>query len=221
MKWRFAKLARFQCFRPSRRCRVGDVDRTQPQTQLIVVFGIRMTHRVRSELLEIQPLDSLEEAHRDDALAWVQSGVPIFRVAKPATPPKHLVSYFAVVDSGNILLVDHKNAQLWLPSGGHVEPDEDPRATVVRELKEELGLAIGLESVGPPTMVTVTETVGLTSGHTDVSLWYVTPGDRSAALEFDRDEFNQVRWFPFAETPVERCEPHLKRFLAKLARADA
>ena len=180
-----------------------------------------MTNRVHSELLEIQPLDFLEEAHLADALAWVQSGVPIFRVAKPATPPKHLVSYVAVVDSGNILLVDHKNAQLWLPSGGHVEPDEDPRATVVRELKEELGLVIGLESVGPPTMVTVTETVGLTSGHTDVSLWYVIPGDRSAALEFDRGEFNQVRWLPFAETPVERCEPHLKRFLAKLARAGA
>jgi 8-oxo-dGTP pyrophosphatase MutT (NUDIX family) len=139
-----------------------------------------MRLRVRSELLEIQPLDSVEKAHLEDAIAWVDSGASLFRISKPAMPPKHLVSYFAVIDSGNILLVDHKNAQLWLPTGGHVEPDEDPRITVVRELKEELGLEIALEAVGPPTMVTVTETVGLTSGHTDVSLWYVVQGDRAA-----------------------------------------
>ena len=184
-------------------------------------LGIRMNHRVRSELLEIQPLDSIEQAHLADAVAWVASGAPLFRVSRPATPPKHLVSYFAVIDSGEILLVDHKNAQLWLPTGGHVEPDEDPRVTVVRELKEELGLEVALEAVGPPIMVTVTDTVGTTAGHTDVSLWYVVEGNRDAALEFDRDEFNDARWFPFSQVPLHRSEPHLKRFLAKVARTDA
>ena len=154
-------------------------------------------------------------------MAWVDSGAPLFRLRKPATPQKHLVSYFAVVDGENILLVDHKNAQLWLPSGGHVEPDEDPRQTVVRELKEELGLDVALERVGPPTMVTVTETVGITSGHTDVSLWYVVQGDRKHTIAFDEHEFNAVCWFPFAHVPLHRSEPHLKRFLAKIARTDA
>ena len=177
-----------------------------------------MNTRVHSELLQIRPLDSEEEEHLTNALAWVESGAPIFRISKPAAPPKHLVSYFAVVDGENILLVDHKNAQLWLPTGGHVELDEDPRSTVVRELKEELGLCIAVDSVGPPVMVTVTGTVGLTAGHTDVSLWYVIHGDRSAFIEYDSEEFHEVRWFPFAELPVERCEPNLKRFVAKLAR---
>ena len=175
-----------------------------------------MKSRVRLELLSIEPLDELEALHLSDALAWVESGAPIFRVAKPATPPKHLVSYFAVVDGENILLVDHKNAKLWLPTGGHVEVGEDPRVTVVRELKEELGLAISPESVGSPVMVTVTETVGLTYGHTDVSLWYVVRGDRLATVSFDRSEFNEVRWFPFNEIPVHRCDPHLPRFLSKV-----
>ncbi len=176
-----------------------------------------MNLRVRSELLSIQPLDELEALHLSDALAWVESGAPIFRVSKPATPPKHLVSYFAVVDEGNILLVDHKNAELWLPTGGHVELGEDPRGTVVRELKEELGLAISRGSVGSPLMVTVTQTVGLTSGHTDVSLWYVVRGDRSLSVDFDREEFNEVRWFPFGEVPFGRCDPHLPRFLSKIS----
>ena len=180
-----------------------------------------MNSRVRSELLKIQPLDSLEQAHLEDAMAWIDSGAPLFRLSKPATPPKHLVSYFAVIDSGSILLVDHKNAQLWLPSGGYVEPDEDPCQTVVRELREELGFDVALEAIGPPTMVTVTETVGITAGHTDVSLWYVVQGNRKAMIEFDQDEFNEVRWFPFTCVPLDRCEPHLKRFLAKVARTDA
>ncbi len=180
-----------------------------------------MTCRVRSELSEIKPHDATEHEHLSNAVAWVESGAPLFRIAKPAVPPKHLVSYFAVIDGGHILLVDHKNAQLWLPTGGHVEPDEDPRATVVRELKEELGLEIALDEVGPPCMVTVTETVGLTSGHTDVSLWYAVPGSRSAAIRFDESEFNEVKWFTFSEALACRSDPHLGRFLAKLIAADA
>jgi 8-oxo-dGTP diphosphatase len=175
-----------------------------------------MPTRVRAELAAIIPLDDLEREHLRDAVAWVDSGEPIFRVAKPATPPKHLVSYFAVVDGEHILLVDHKNAQLWLPTGGHVEVGEDPRATVVRELKEELSLEIPLQRVGPPRMVTVSETVGVTSGHVDVSLWYTVTGSRSTPITFDAAEFNAASWFPFSEVPLERSDPHMGRFLAKL-----
>ncbi len=39
-----------------------------------------------------------------------------------------------------LLLVDHKKAGLWLPSGGHVEIDEHPQTTVQREVREELGI---------------------------------------------------------------------------------
>lgn len=180
-----------------------------------------MSHRIISELSAIEPLDDLERAHLEDALAWVASGAPLYRVHKPAIPPKHLVSYFAVVDGDHVLLVDHRNAQLWLPTGGHVEPDEDPRATVVRELQEELGLVIGIDSVGSPVMVTVTDTVGLTRGHTDVSLWYAVRASRDAALSYDPEEFHSVRWFHFAEVPLGRSDPHMGRFLEKLRASDS
>lgn len=175
-----------------------------------------MNDLVLAELAAIDPLDDIEVAHLADAIAWVRSGSPLCRVAKPATPPKHLVSYFAVVDAEHILLVDHRNARLWLPTGGHVEPDEHPRRTVVRELFEELGLAAEAGAIGPPAMVTVTETVGLSAGHVDVSLWYVVRGDRSDAVVFDPQEFCAARWFSFADAPVERADPHLERFIAKL-----
>jgi len=172
---------------------------------------------IRSEIESIDPLDLIEEDHHADALAWVDSGAQLFRLEKPALPPKHLVSYFAVVDSGGILLVDHISAGRWLPTGGHVEPGEHPRETVARELFEELGVAL-MQEVGPPLMVTCTETVGFGTRHTDVSLWYVISADRSHILSYDKSEFHSVRWFDFGEIPFEQSDPHLRRFVEKLAR---
>lgn len=174
-----------------------------------------MREAIRAELAMVEPHDSLEQEHLAEALAWVDSGAELCRISKPATPPKHLVSYFAVVDGDHILLVDHRNAQLWLPTGGHVEPGEHPRDTVVRELKEELSL-VPVRPVGAPLMVTCTTTVGLTAGHRDVSLWYVVEASRKKPLTFDEQEFNAVRWFPFNEVPFERSDPQMRRFVEKL-----
>src|SRR5262245_50495339 len=175
-----------------------------------------MNTSVLSELSAIRPIDEIERQHLAEARSWVESGAPLFRIEKPATPPKHLVSYFALVSDPHILLVDHKNAQLWLPTGGHVEPHENPSDTVVRELQEELGVSVPIEAIGPPLMVSVTSTVGLTAGHTDVSLWYTVLANRDLQIEFDANEFHAVRWFLFSEVPLQRSDPHLGRFIAKL-----
>jgi 8-oxo-dGTP diphosphatase len=177
----------------------------------------RVRDRIAEIIAAIEPLDDLEREHRDSTIEWIRSGAPIFRTKKPDVPPMHLVSYFALVDEprGKMLLVDHKLAGLWLPSGGHVEPNEDPRATVVRELAEELSLVA--DFVQPdPLFITVTRTGGEDGGHIDVSLWYLLRGDSSAAIEFDRCEFHGVRWFGFDEIPCERSDPHMRRFVEKL-----
>jgi 8-oxo-dGTP pyrophosphatase MutT (NUDIX family) len=88
---------------------------------------------------------------------------------------------------------------------------------VLRELQEELGLAAG-HAIEAPLMVTCTETVGFSAGHTDVSLWYVVRADRRQPLKFDASEFHTARWFSFSDLPLERGEPHLPRFLQKLSR---
>jgi 8-oxo-dGTP diphosphatase len=176
-----------------------------------------MRERIAEIINAIEPLDQLERAHRDSTLEWIRSGAPIFRTAKPDVPPKHLVSYFALIDQqcGKLLLVDHKLAGLWLPSGGHVEPGEYPKATVVRELAEELNLAAEFVQASP-LFITVTRTVGAVGGHTDVSLWYLLRGDSTRAIEFDRGEFHGVRWFGLDEIPFERSDPHTRRFVEKM-----
>jgi 8-oxo-dGTP diphosphatase len=176
-------------------------------------FSIRAA--VRREVTSIQPFDELEEIHRAAALAWIDSGAPLFRTVKPATPPKHLVSYFAVVDGRDILLVDHKSAELWLPPGGHAEPGEHPREAVVRELFEELRV-VPKHDIAEPLMITCATTVGLTAGHVDVSLWYVVTADRNESIQFDEQEFAALQWFHYSDVPLHRSDPHLRRFLAKL-----
>jgi 8-oxo-dGTP diphosphatase len=175
-------------------------------------------------LQAIQPWDAVEADHRADALAWVRSGQDIWRTAAPATPPEHLVSYFLLVDPSarRCLLVDHRKAQLWLPTGGHVDPGEDPASTVARECREELGidapLLDGLTS--NPLFVTRTTTRGTDAGHVDVSLWHVCRAEAATPLEPDLDEFREVRWWTFDELSrldPAGFDPHFPRFLAKLS----
>lgn len=178
--------------------------------------------RVYDLVQGIEPYDDLEREHIANVLAWIQSGLNIFRIEKPDKPPKHLVSYFVLIDPDHksLLLADHIKAQLWLPSGGHVEFGEDPKDTVVREAQEELGQqAVFLRGNQKPFFVTVTKTVGLTAGHTDVSLWYLLRGRLHDRLNFDRREFTDVAWFSFDEvlesSPVI-FDPNMHRFTMKL-----
>lgn len=175
-----------------------------------------MREIIRSEIAALDPLDELEATQIADTLAWIESGSEIFRITKPATPPRHLVSYFLLVDGDHLLLVDHIKAKLWLPTGGHVDPGEHPKETVRREVVEELGIEAEFLSEAP-IFLSVAETVGLTAGHTDVSLWYALKGERGMPLDFDGSEFHSVKWFHKEDVPFERSDPHLKRFLAKLA----
>lgn len=165
----------------------------------------------------MRPYDALENEHLHQTLTWITSGAALFRTQKPATPPQHLVAYFALFDPSRdkLLLVDHKNAGLWLPSGGHVEVDEHPRTTVIREAREELAVAAQF-LWDEPLFLTVTETVGTLTWHTDVSLWYVLQGDSTVPLAYAPDEFYGVAWFALDGLPLNRTDPHLVRFAAKL-----
>jgi 8-oxo-dGTP diphosphatase len=170
----------------------------------------------------IVPCDDLEKAHQEDTVAWLKSGVNPFRLIKPDIPPKHLVTYFVLVDpkQRSILLVDHIKAQLWLPSGGHVEYNERPEDAVVREAREELNIdATFLNGNARPFFTTSTLTVGLTPGHTDVDLWYLLKGSVHDRLNYDKSEFVDVEWYTFdeiLEMDPAIFDPHLQRFTYKL-----
>jgi 8-oxo-dGTP pyrophosphatase MutT (NUDIX family) len=183
--------------------------------------------KIANLLKQVKPFDLEEQKHIKDALDWITSGVEIFRIEKPATPSKHLVSYAVLVDfkKNKILLFDHKKALKKLPSGGHIDKDEMPIEAAKREMFEELGINSKpiSDGRGVPFFVSVVETVGITAGHIDVDLWYIFEGNSNLKIndeaeEFKR-EFNGYYWLGFDEIlamPIKGLDANMHRFVNKL-----
>ncbi len=54
---------------------------------------------------------------------------------------RHFTATGIVIDDQNrALLIRHKKLGVWLPPGGHVEPNETPDVAVLREIWEESGV---------------------------------------------------------------------------------
>lgn len=185
---------------------------------------IPSTQVVYDLVRDIEPCDAIEADHQADTLRWLEATDDVFRRAKPATPDRHLVSYVPVLDAadGSTLLVDHINAGLWLPPGGHVEPQEHPVETARREAREELAIEVAfVEDTLRPSFLTVTRTTGAHGGHLDVSLWFVLAGQRGMPLTIEQNEFTEARWWTPAEllaADPHGLDPHYRRFVSKVCR---
>jgi 8-oxo-dGTP pyrophosphatase MutT (NUDIX family) len=57
---------------------------------------------------------------------------------------RHFTVTTFISSNGKTLLHWHKKNQMWLPPGGHIEPDEDPYEAALREVQEEIGFGITL-----------------------------------------------------------------------------
>ncbi len=165
----------------------------------------------------IPPFDLLEAEQRANILNWLRSSAEIYRLVKPATPPKHLVVYAAIVDpaQGQCFLIQHRKAGLWLPTGGHVDPGEDPFAAAQRELLEETGRTFPAV-MKRPVLVTVDETLGTqVEKHTDVCLWYAFTATAGEAFDIDPGESTGGAWFDFQKLEGLVCGPQVGRFIRK------
>ena len=174
----------------------------------------------------VNSFDETEEKHIKDAIDWVNSGTEIFRIKKPATPIKHLVCYTVLCDNDKqkVLLLEHKQSGLILPSGGHVEKNEMPYKTVSRELQEELGIDAKfiLREWKIPFFITQVKTVGKSAGHIDVDLWYLLKGNSEKPIKEDspdfKREFGEFNWHTFdeiLEMSLETLDPNMHRFIKK------
>jgi 8-oxo-dGTP diphosphatase len=77
-------------------------------------------------------------------------------MAKTVTGPSLFVVAVALVDRAGRVLVQQRPAGkqlagLWEFPGGKVEPGETPEAALVRELSEELGIAVAPDALRPLT----------------------------------------------------------------------
>lgn len=59
---------------------------------------------------------------------------------------REFISTVFIVDKNKVLLNLNKKCNIWVPVGGHIEKNELPCDSVIREAKEETGLDIQLVS---------------------------------------------------------------------------
>jgi len=97
---------------------------------------------------------------------------------------RHLTATGFVVCEGRVLLHWHRKNQLWLPFGGHLEPNEDPVQTVLREIEEECGIAAelleppnsfgirNLPVVAPPVVILIEPTTDGITRHEHIDMIY-------------------------------------------------
>ena len=63
---------------------------------------------------------------------------------KEETIVRHFTASVFIVADSKVLLLEHKKIASWLPPGGHVEENELPNETAIREVREETGLNVEL-----------------------------------------------------------------------------
>jgi len=114
-----------------------------------------------------------------------------------------------VIDNDRVLLLWHKKLQMWLPPGGHIDPNELPDEAAIREVLEETGLEVLLDSplsappMAGPRPLARPEGIQLESispGHEHIDLIYfarlAVPG---AVPPLANDEVERVGWYGQAD----------------------
>lgn len=114
----------------------------------------------------------------------------------------HTVVAAALVRDGRVLLGHRSPARRWYPDvwdvlGGHIDEGESPQQALVRELDEELGVAVDTSLGGPLARLVDPEGQG---GGLDITIWVVTAW-RGEIVNQAPEEHDALRWFTRAELP--------------------
>lgn len=125
-----------------------------------------------------------------------------------------------VLYKDRVLLHIHKKYNLWFPPGGHVEPDEFPHNTAVREVFEETGLRVKLASTEsapyialgsveriPAPFCTMREGIGSDREFYDFIFVAFADTDKVSPPE---NESKVFRWFSKDDLQDNTVIPHIR-----------
>jgi 8-oxo-dGTP pyrophosphatase MutT (NUDIX family) len=130
---------------------------------------------------------------------------------------RHFTVAVFVVWDGKVLLHRHRKLAMWLPPGGHIEPNELPDEAAVREVLEETGIGVQLtgerrEDVEDPIQLHRPAGVQLENiapGHQHIDLiYFATPtGPTEIHPTYNEDK---VGWYAPEDWNEMRVNPEVR-----------
>ena len=127
---------------------------------------------------------------------------------------------------GQVLLLFHHKFGRWMCPGGHIEPGETPDAAMLREVREETGLAATILS--PTPQVKDAHAFALTTPlcvlhewitpeHVHIDLVYKCLAKDPGALRVNPREAREARWFDTGEVldwPEDKTYQNIRQVIA-------
>jgi len=132
---------------------------------------------------------------------------------------REFISTVFVVKDGKVLMTWNKKVNNWIPIGGHVEKNELPCDSVIREAKEESGLDIELISLSESETGNLAQPVHIhldhiKEDHEHINLIYFGIVKGGECFEID-DEGKELRWFSKEDLKKEKLLPNVKEWALK------
>ncbi len=123
-------------------------------------------------------------------------------------------------ERGRLLVGRHASGDVHVVPGGAVEPEEEPEAAAIREVREETGLTVSIDRIvgvyGGPDCTVVYPNGDRTSYMIAVYQGTV----RSGELRPDREEFHSLRYVALDELRSLHLAPWLPKLLGDLEKDD-
>jgi 8-oxo-dGTP pyrophosphatase MutT (NUDIX family) len=145
------------------------------------------------------------------------------------TTVRHFTASAIVFDhTDRVLLVHHNKLGLWLYPGGHVDPNEDPAQTAIREVREEAGIDVeilnrdrfhhpAVTSIPTPFAIIEMAVNDKTTGpHHHIDLVYVCRA-MTTELTHQPAEVAACTWVPVTEVATLATPPELPSLITEAA----
>ena len=135
----------------------------------------------------------------------------------PMNTTIEFVSTVFIVHDNQVLMTWNNKVHNWIPIGGHIEPNELPCDSVIREAKEESGLDIELISPSPqPESANLVQPAHMHlddvgDNHKHINLMYFAVVKGGSCHTTD-DEGKELRWFSKQELETEKLLPNVKEW---------
>ena len=137
---------------------------------------------------------------------------------------REFLSTVYIIKDKRVLMTWNRKVKTWIPVGGHIETNELPCSSVIREAKEESGLDIELfcpydksktANLVQPVHVHLDH---IKDDHKHINLIYFGRVIRGELLK-ESDEQTPLRWFSKEEIDKEELIPNVKEWALKALEA--